>query len=378
MLQHRSMPYRRLALLALAAVMLVALMSACGKKEKETVIATYNNGGQVTDQDFEKYIAFQLLSGNNQIAMYASIPQIKEQLVKQYIVTKVLGEQISNEEKDKVKTEIKTFKENVEKARNTQPELKTQMKENNLTVGDMVNFYEETLKFQSYYSAKGDEFKGKVTDEEIKAEFDKAPSDFNVVTVRHILIGTSDPNTGEELKTEEEALKTANEVKAKLEAGGDWNALAKEYSTDTGSKDNGGLYEKQAAGGWVAEFKEAANTQPIGEIGEPVKTQFGYHVMKVESREEVTSVDKLSEESKDSIKMELSSTKLNEFIVSEQDKLGIVVTLPQEPSASPSASGSESPAESPSASGSESPAESPSASGSESPAASPSASASAQ
>lgn len=360
MLHHRSMPYRRLALLTLAAVMLVALMSACGKKEKDTVIATYNNGGQVTDKEFEKYIAYQILSGNSQIAMYASIPQIKEQLVKQYIAAKVLGDQISAEEKDKVKKDSKTFKENVEKARNTQPDFKQQLKDNDLSVADMVAFYEETLKFQSYYSSKGEEFKTQVTDEEIKAEFDKAPSDYNVVTVRHILIGTNDPNTGAELKSEEEALKTAEEVKAKLEAGGDWEALAKEYSTDDGSKNNGGLYEKQVAGGWVAEFKEAANTQPVGEIGEPVLTQFGYHVIKVESREEATSADKLSEESKESISMQLASTKLNEYIVSEQDKLGIVVTLPQEPSESPSAS--ESPAESPAESPSESPSASPSAS----------------
>ena len=148
MLHHRSMPYRRLALLTLAAVMLVALMSACGKKEKDTVIATYNNGGQVTDKEFEKYIAYQILSGNSQIAMYASIPQIKEQLVKQYIAAKVLGDQISAEEKDKAKKDSKTFKENVEKARNTQPDFKQQLKDNDLSVADMVAFYEETLKFQ--------------------------------------------------------------------------------------------------------------------------------------------------------------------------------------------------------------------------------------
>ena len=108
-----------------------------------------------------------------------------------------------------------------------------------------LRFYKTDAAFQTYYAAKGEELKPTVTEEEIKAEYDKAPADFNVVSVRHILIGTIDPNTGAELKTDEEALKLAKEVKAKLDAGGDWNALAKEYSTDTGSKDNGGLYEKQ-------------------------------------------------------------------------------------------------------------------------------------
>ena len=47
------------------------------------------------------------------------------------------------------------------------------------------------------------------------------------------------------------------------------------------------------ANGWVAEFKDAANTQEIGKVGDPVQSQFGYHVMKVESRE-ATPYDKLT------------------------------------------------------------------------------------
>lgn len=331
MLHHRSMPYRRLALLTLAAVMLVALLAACGKKESATVIATYNNGGQVTDKEFDKYIAFQTLLGN-QMALYASIPQIKEQIIKQYILSKSVVDEVSEEEKKEAQKGADDFENQLKTARNTQPDLKQLMDESDLSVKEATAFYKDLLQFQAYYESKEKEFMDQVTDDEIKTEYDKEPSDYNVVTVRHILIGTNDPNTGEELNTDEEAEKLAYEVKDKLEAGGDWDALAKEYSTDTGSKENGGLYSDQVAKGWVVEFKEAANEQAVGAIGDPVATQFGYHVIKVESRDEASSFDKLSDKAKDMIREELSATKLNDFLTAEQDKLGIAITLPEEPS----------------------------------------------
>ncbi|XID91785.1 peptidylprolyl isomerase [Paenibacillaceae bacterium WGS1546] len=363
MLQHRSMPYRRLALMALAAVMLVALLAACGKKESATVIATYNNGGQVTDKEFDKYIAFQTLMGN-QMALYASIPQIKEQIIKQYILSKVKIDEVSDEKKKEAQKAADDFENTLKTQRNTQPDLKSFLDESNLSVKEATTFYKELLQFQSYYETKEKELMDQVTDDEIKAEYDKAPSDYNVVTVRHILIGTSDPNTGEELNTEEEAEKLAYQVKDKLEAGGDWDALAKEYSTDAGSKENGGLYSDQVAKGWVVEFKEAANEQAIGAIGEPVATQFGYHVIKVESRDEASSFDKLSDQAKDLIRQELSATKLNDFLTAEQDKLGITITLPEEPAEGETEAPdeTETPDETPGESPSASPDASPSAS----------------
>ncbi len=353
MLHHNRMPYRRLAMLLLAAVMLVALISGCGKNkdksgaDKGIVIATYK-GGEITDKEFDKYAAFAALVSPEK-AMYMSIPQFKEQFIKQYIVTKVLLKEVSEEDEKAAKTASETFKTQLEEAVKTQAELKKHMDDNDLSVKEAVAFYKNDTAFQSYYAAKGEEFKPKITEEEIKAQYDKDSSDFNIVTVRHILIGTVDPNTQAELKSDEDALKLAKEVKAKLEAGGDWNALAKEFSTDEGSKDKGGLYEKQQAKGWVAEFKQAANTQEIGKVGDPVRTQFGYHVMKVESREP-TAYDKLTEADKEAIKVTVATTKINEFLTAEQDKLEIKVTLPEEPSPTATGTPGASPAASPTAS----------------------------
>ena len=357
MWHHKVMPYRRLSTLMLAAVMLIALISACGKKEsgavgayEGTVIATYK-GGELTDTEYDKYAAFSGLMSPEK-AMYMGIPQLKQQFVTQYIVTKELAKDVSEDAKKEADKQAATFRTELETQMKAQAELKAHMDDNKLTVDEAVAFFKNDSLFQSLYATKGEELKPNVKDEDIKAEFDKAPKEFNVVSVRHVLVGTIDPQTQAQLNSDEDALKLAQEVKAKLDAGGDWNALAKEYSTDTGSKDKGGLYEKQSAYKWVAEFKEAANNQEIGAVGDPVRSEFGYHVMKVESRD-ATAYDKLTAEDKEFLKSAVATTQIGEFLTAEQDKLEIKVTLPEEPAAtapsSPAASPEASPAASPAA-----------------------------
>lgn len=73
----------------------------------------------------------------------------------------------------------------------------------------------------------------------------------------------------------------ATELVAKLRAGADFAAMAKENSNDPGSAANGGDLGYFTKGQMVPEFENAAFTQPIGQIGDPVKSQFGYHIIKV-------------------------------------------------------------------------------------------------
>lgn len=86
-------------------------------------------------------------------------------------------------------------------------------------------------------------------------------------------------------RSDEQALALINEIKQKLDAGGDFSALAREYSEDTGSKEDGGDLGWFSKSQMVAEFAEAAFSLQPGQVSEPVKTQYGYHLIKVEERD---------------------------------------------------------------------------------------------
>lgn len=119
-----------------------------------------------------------------------------------------------------------------------------------------------------------------ITDDEIQKYFDdKYIGD---IEASHILITANyndDATDDEKKKAEDEALNTAKEVIKKLNDGGDFAALAKEYSKD-GSADNGGALGRFGTGDMVAEFEEAAYKLEVGKYTkEPVKTKFGYHII---------------------------------------------------------------------------------------------------
>jgi len=79
---------------------------------------------------------------------------------------------------------------------------------------------------------------------------------------------------------------TAWEVHGLLLAGGDFAELASRYSEDTGNRDTGGDLDWFGRGRMVQEFEDVAFALEVGEISEPVKTQFGYHVIKLTDRQE--------------------------------------------------------------------------------------------
>jgi len=80
---------------------------------------------------------------------------------------------------------------------------------------------------------------------------------------------------------------TSGIVRALLLSGQDFAKVAKDFSKDTGSGANGGDLGWFGKGQMVPEFETAAFSQKIGEIGEPVKSQFGYHIIQVIDRREM-------------------------------------------------------------------------------------------
>ena len=94
----------------------------------------------------------------------------------------------------------------------------------------------------------------------------------------HILIAVN----GNDAKADAAALAKAREVQAQLKAGKDFAALAKQYSSDTASAAQGGDLGWAARTAYVPAFADALFSMQPGQISEPVKTQFGYHIIRLD------------------------------------------------------------------------------------------------
>jgi len=102
--------------------------------------------------------------------------------------------------------------------------------------------------------------------------------------------------------------KTAKEVKEKINNGEDFTTLAKQYSEDTGSKEQGGEIAGFAPGQTVKEFEEAAYKLDAGQVSEPIKTSYGYHIIKVTDKKELKPFDEV----KDTIRKDLEQQRLQD------------------------------------------------------------------
>ena len=145
-----------------------------------------------------------------------------------------------------------------------------------------------------------------ITDKEIETYYkDKAIGD---IKASHILIqSTADANATEEdkKKAENEALNTAKEIIKKLDKGEKFEDLAKEYSKDSSASDGGNLgYFNR--GDMVSEFEDAVVALEVGKYTkEPVKTQYGYHIILKTDQKEKPKLEEIKDKIKDTLAKDL-------------------------------------------------------------------------
>ena len=163
-------------------------------------------------------------------------------------------------------------------------EAKKKGLENNPEYQKKVEYFKK-LTLISTLLEKEIEEKAKVTDKDVKDYYEAHKKDFmanNQVRASHILV-----------KTEEEAGKILNQIKK----GADFAKLAQASSIDIGSAKNGGDLGFFSRGQMVPEFERVAFGLKKGEVSNPVKTQYGYHIIKVTGVKEgsVIEFDKIKQ-----------------------------------------------------------------------------------
>ncbi len=247
-------------------------LKAIPKKKEDKALATI--GGQVVrESDFELFLSLAL---NPQQRMQIEMVQgAKDPYRKQFLDTKVMQAAARKQGMDK------------------QPDFRRKMElmEMQILVQELLQRDGETLRS-----------KLNVDEAEVKAYYAKYPEQFKTpesFNARHILVGIKAADAPKDAKgyTEEEAKARIALAAKALADGGTWEAVAKTYSEDPGSKDKGGLYEGITYGSFVPEFEEAVRKQELGKVGEPVKTKFGFHLIQAEKRNaaELPTFDKIKD-----------------------------------------------------------------------------------
>ncbi|RYI25964.1 foldase [Bacillus infantis] len=186
---------------------------------------------------------------------------------------------ISDKEKEE---ELKNLKESY----GGEEGFKAALEQSGVTEAGIAEDIEKYLKTEKLLEPRID-----LKEDEIKAYFDENKDQFaqqEQVKASHILV-------------EDEA--TAKEVKSKLDKGEEFADLAKEYSTDASNAESGGELGYFGKGEMEAAFEEAAFALKANEISGPVKTDYGYHIIKVEDKKEAKEA--VFEDSKEAAKKAL-------------------------------------------------------------------------
>jgi peptidyl-prolyl cis-trans isomerase C len=159
----------------------------------------------------------------------------------------------------------------------------------------------------------------------LRAFYEAHKSEYEQIHARHILIRAQGSPValapGQKELSDAEALAKAQEIRQKLLQGADFAELARTESLDQGSSSKGGDLGFLKRGQTMPSFEDALFALPAGEISQPVKTTYGYHLIKVEERKPSRTFEELRPE----LENNLASEAARKFLVELKAKTKIVI-----------------------------------------------------
>jgi parvulin-like peptidyl-prolyl isomerase len=181
--------------------------------------------------------------------------------------------------------------------------------------------------------------KTEVSDEEAKKFYEENKTEFEqpeTVKASHILFRVNKDDSEEVVS---QKLKAAQGAEARAKKGEDFSALAKELSEEPGAKESGGDLGFFPKDRMVPEFAEVAFSEKVGEISDPVRTQFGWHVIKVTEKKPAGTLpyDEVKTQLITYLKAKKQEEAAQQVLKSLRDSAKIENTLPPAPAPSPNA-----------------------------------------
>jgi len=278
----------------------------------EDIVAMVN-GAPISQEDFDRSLGF-AKQQSSRMGKPADDAQIKEGVLDQLIDSELLYQE---SKKTGVRIDEKTVDEKLDQWKKRFPsdeEYKKALEQLKLSEGQMRANVEKSLATDKFVR---DKFVDKITvpEKEIKDYYDSHPNMFKQpeqVQASHILIKLK-PDASE--SEQAEALKKIKDVQEKQKKGEDFAELAKAHS-ECPSSSKGGDLGFFGRGQMVPAFEEAAFTMKPGDVSDVVKTQFGYHLIKVTNKKPESTIpfDGIKERLGQYLKQQKVQKEVKEFV----------------------------------------------------------------
>ncbi len=301
----------RLAAVTLTCIFLAGLAPALGADTDKDQAAVVN-GVVITRQEMASEIT---LAKKRMAAQGHPVGEEAEKKLSRQILDQLIDMEILFQEsrKEKIQIDDKVVSTNLEGFKKRFPSLEEYQKalsELNVSEADLKEKTKKGLAVQQLIE-KQVTAKIKISDADSHNFYDRNPQFFQQpeqVAARHILIKTTPKD---DKATQDKALAKIKEIQVKVKAGEDFAELAKKYSEGPSGK-NGGDLGYFGRGQMVKPFEDAAFSLAPDQTSDIVKTQFGYHLIKVTGKKAAETVpfDKVKEK----ISAHLKQQKTNESI----------------------------------------------------------------
>lgn len=303
---------KRVMLITILVLVASMVLAGCNKSNEDAVAKV--NGQYILKADFDKNFdmlkkTYEASFGSDIMSKSAGNGKTIEETLKEKILEKLIIEEIilQNAEKSKVKVtdedvtkEIDNYKnlvggdegfqEFLEKNNMTEDFFKKGMKREMIMEGFKENFI-KTLNF---------------SDEDIEKQFNENKDSYISVRASHILV---------------EKESEAKDILNKLKNGEDFAELAKQNSIDPGTAQNGGDLGYFSKGEMVPEFEKAAFELNPGEISDVIKSDYGYHIIKVMDKQDTL------QQLKDQVVQQLQNKKYDEKLNKLHDDSKIEILM---------------------------------------------------
>jgi parvulin-like peptidyl-prolyl isomerase len=245
-------------------------------KTEEDVIATVN-GEKVFRKNLDRRLS--VLKRMNQEVTRSTQMLVVNQLTKKVLLKQFVEGQNIEVSKEEIQGEVEKIKFFLKSNPSAaEKSLKEILESKGSSISELEAEVTRTLALSKYLDKE-------VSDDEKRSYFDANKNAFNGERVRasHVLIDTRKMKTDAEL---EGAKQKIGDIKKEIDNGADFAEMAKKYSDCPSAEKGGDLNFFQRKGSMVEEFAKVAFSMEVGEVSEPVKTPFGYHIIKVTDREE--------------------------------------------------------------------------------------------